>query len=92
MPSPLSPPPFHSLFSFRHASTASTTTGLIAALILAVCGLSDEEIFDDYEKSQTYLAPCMHLIQIEGMLRTWTPGLIFNSFPALIRPESRLGS
>lgn len=40
--------------------------GLIAALILAVCGLSDEEIFDDYEKSQTYLAPCMHLIQIEG--------------------------
>jgi protein tyrosine/serine phosphatase len=49
-----------------HCSSGKDRTGLIAALILAVCGLSDEEIFDDYEKSQTYLAPCMHLIQIEG--------------------------
>jgi hypothetical protein len=51
-----------------HCSSGKDRTGLIAALILATCGLSDEEIFDDYEKSQTYLAPCMHLIQIEGFL------------------------
>lgn len=58
--------PHHPPISRDGFSRARRCIGLIAALILAVCGLSDEEIFDDYEKSQTYLAPCMHLIQVEG--------------------------
>lgn len=56
-----------------HCSSGKDRTGLIAALILATCGLSDEEIFDDYEKSQTYLAPCMHLIQIEDRSKGLDP-------------------
>jgi len=56
-----------------HCSSGKDRTGLVAALILSVCGLSDEEIFDDYEKSERYLAPCMHLIQMEDRSKGLDP-------------------
>jgi len=49
-----------------HCSSGKDRTGLITALILKVCGVSDEAIIENYAQSQDFLAPVMHLIEEEN--------------------------
>ncbi len=48
-----------------HCSSGKDRTGLLAALILHVCGLSTEQILDDYTASEKFLQPVMDLIANE---------------------------
>ncbi len=48
-----------------HCSSGKDRTGLLAALILHVCGLSTEQILDDYTVSEKFLQPVMDLIANE---------------------------
>lgn len=52
-----------------HCSSGKDRTGLIAALIQSVCGVSEEEILDSYADSETYLAPVLELIAEEDRKR-----------------------
>lgn len=39
-------------------------TGLICALVLACCGVSEGEIIQNYQESEKYLSPVMERIQV----------------------------
>jgi hypothetical protein len=50
-------------------NTGKDRTGLICALVLACCGVSEEEIVQNYQESEKYLSPVMDRIQEENALK-----------------------
>jgi len=52
-----------------HCTTGKDRTGIIAAVLLGLCGVAREDIVADYSVSQCYLAP-----MYEGFLLTGEPG------------------
>jgi hypothetical protein len=49
-----------------HCTSGKDRTGLIAALVLALCGADDDEISITYSKSEQYLEPVSNLIKYEN--------------------------
>lgn len=52
-----------------HCASGKDRTGLICALVLACCGVSEEEIVQNYQESEKYLTPVMDRIQEENALK-----------------------
>jgi len=70
-----------------HCLSGKDRTGLVAALIQSVCGMSEEEILESYAQSEKYLEPVSHLIAVEDQKRGLseefggTPRFVFPTYP-----------
>ena len=53
-----------------HCATGKDRTGLVAMVLLGLCGVSDEDIIADYSVSQIYLKPLYEKLIKDGASRT----------------------
>ena len=53
-----------------HCTTGKDRTGIISALLLGLCGVSDEDIIADYCVSEVYLTPVYKLL-MDGFRKHW---------------------
>jgi protein-tyrosine phosphatase len=67
---------------FYHCAVGKDRTGVVSALLLKICGVSDEDVIADYQLSATYLHPMIVAMKREHL--EW-PDWIGSSKPEYMR-------